>query len=202
VFSTDLTTTARLAPLEVWHAEEFASHMDRAREHIRPWVGPSFLTGSVEQARVVLQRYATATAADGARLFGIWRNGQLCGGVMFTTFDPVSGVCELGCWLEPAAEGHGLVHTASQLLLEWAFEVRAMHRAEWRCRVDNVRSSRLAQRLNMTLDGILRQSWLFEGVHYDKQVWSILAADWRAQRESAGGSLATSELEGHGATRG
>ena len=105
---------------------------------------------------------------------------------MYTNFDATNGVCELGCWLEPAAEGHGLVYTACERLLEWAFDVRAMHRAEWRCRVENTRSSRLAQRLEMTLDGTLRQSWPVDGVHYDKQVWAILAAEWRLNRATLG----------------
>src|SRR3954466_3970577 len=64
--------TATLRPLEPYQAEEFAAHMDRAREHIRPWVGPSFVTDTVDGARATLQRYADATAGDGNRIFGIW----------------------------------------------------------------------------------------------------------------------------------
>src|SRR4051794_16639620 len=37
---TGIRGTASLRPLEPHQAEEFAAHMDRAREHIRPWVGP------------------------------------------------------------------------------------------------------------------------------------------------------------------
>ncbi len=182
MFAIDLSADARLGPLEVWHAAEFAAHMDRAREHIRPWVGPAFVTDTLDQARTTLQRYATAAAADRPRLYGIWRHGRLCGGVMFAHFDPATGGCELGCWLEPAAEGNGLVVQACRRLLEWAFDVRGMHRAEWRCRADNTRSSRVAQQLNMTLEGVLRQSWPVEGVHYDTQVWALLADDWQAER--------------------
>ncbi len=179
MFGIELAGNAWLRPLEVWHADEFAAHMDRARTHIRPWVGPAFVTETVDQAHATLQRYATAAAADGARLYGIWVDGSLCGGVMFAQFSAATGVCELGCWLEPGCEGHGLVTDACRHLLEWAFDVRAMHRAEWRCRVDNTRSARVAQRLNMTLDGVLRESWPVNGVHHDKQVWAILDREWR-----------------------
>lgn len=179
MFAIDLTAGARLSALEEWHAAEFAAHMNRAREHIRPWVGPSFVTDTVEQARATLQRYAAATSKDGARLYGIWNAGELVGGVMFTHFDSASGVCEVGCWLEPAAEGNRLAFLACRVLLEWAFDVRGMHRAEWRCRIDNTRSAQLAQRLGMTLEGVLRESWPVAGVHHDKQVWAILASEWR-----------------------
>ena len=115
---TGIRGTATLRPLEPHQAEEFAAHMDRAREHIRPWVGPSFVTTDLDGASATLQRYADATARDGNRIFGIWASSPvepvetipaptLVGGVMFVEFSAAAGTCEIGCWLEPAAEGRG-----------------------------------------------------------------------------------------------
>ena len=183
MFTAQLAPDAALAPLEPWMAPEFAAHMDRAREHIRPWVGPSFVTTDVDGARATLQRYADATARDGNRIFGIWLDSDpstdaaptLVGGVMFVEFSAAAGTCEIGCWLEPAAEGRGLITAACRMLLTYAFEERGLHRAEWRCRADNVRSSAVAERLGMTLEGVLREAWKVGDTFYDKQVWSILA---------------------------
>ncbi|MDP9026123.1 MAG: RimJ/RimL family protein N-acetyltransferase, partial [Actinomycetota bacterium] len=77
MFIVQLTPTAELRPLDPWRADEFAAHMDRAREHIRPWVGPSFVTTDIDGTRATLQRYADATARDGNRIFGIWLDGTL-----------------------------------------------------------------------------------------------------------------------------
>ena len=190
MFTVQLTPDAVLAPLEPWMAPEFAAHMDRAREHIRPWVGPSFVTDDVDGARATLQRYADATARDGNRIFGIWAGDSvvepvettptptLVGGVMFVEFSAAAGTCEIGCWLEPAAEGRGLITAACRMLLSYAFEARNLHRAEWRCRADNVRSSAVAERLGMTLEGVLREAWKVGDTFYDKQVWSILAGEF------------------------
>ncbi|MGP4112793.1 GNAT family N-acetyltransferase [Streptomyces sp. 4N509B] len=180
MFSLPLHDDAHLGPLEVWHAEEFADHLDRAREHIRPWVGATFVTDDLAGARATLRRYADHQAADGARLYGIWREGVLVGGVMFTDFQTALGSCELGCWLEPAGEGHGLVTRACRVLLDWAFSARGLHRAEWHCRSDNDRSAAVAKRLGMTLEGVRREAWPYEGTRYDKQVWAVLAPAWRA----------------------
>ena len=184
MFSLPLRDGARLGPLEVWHAGEFADHLDRAREHIRPWVGAAFVTDDVDGARATLTRYAHRQADDGARLYGIWREGVLVGGVMFTSFDATVGSCEVGCWLEPSAEGHGLITQACDVLLDWAFTSRGLHRAEWHCRADNDRSSAVAKRLGMTLEGVRREAWPYAGVRYDKQVWAVLASEWRSQRQS------------------
>ncbi|UQX04450.1 GNAT family protein [Streptomyces sp. RerS4] len=188
MFSLPLRDGARLRPLEIRHAEEFAAHLDRAREHIRPWVGPAFVTDSLDGARGTLSRYAERQAADGARLFGIWLDdGTLVGGVMFTSFDAASGSCEVGCWLEPAGEGRGLITPACAVLLDWAFTERGVHRAEWRCRADNERSAAVAKRLGMTLEGVRREAWPFRGTRYDAQIWAVLAPEWR----SAGGAART-----------
>lgn len=182
MFSLPLRDDARLRPLETWHAEEFAAHMDRAREHIRPWVGGGFITTDVDGARATLGRYAERQAADGARILGIWRGGVLVGGVMFVDFNAAAGSCEVGCWLEPAAEGHGLVTAACRTLLDWAFTERGVHRAEWHCRADNQRSSAVAERLGMTLEGVNREVWPYGGTRHDKQIWAVLAPEWRTRR--------------------
>jgi RimJ/RimL family protein N-acetyltransferase len=182
MFAVTVGAGAQLRPLEVWHAEEFAGHLDRAREHIRPWVGPAFVTDTLDGARATLRRYADRTAADGARLYGIWLDGVLVGGVMFVDFDAAGGSGELGCWLEPAAEGRGLITAACGVLLDWAFGERGLRRAEWRCRADNERSASVARRLGMTCEGVLRQAWLNGGIHHDKQIWAVLASEWNADR--------------------
>ncbi|MEU1019649.1 GNAT family protein [Streptomyces sp. NPDC005900] len=178
MFSLPLRGDARLRPLEIWHAEEFAAHLDRAREHIRPWVGSAFVATGVDGARATLRRYAEGQAADGARLYGIWLEGTLVGGVLFVSFDAAAGTCEVGCWLEPAAEGRGLVTQACRALLEWAFTERGLHRAEWCCRGDNARSAAVAERLGMTLEGVQRESWPYEGTRHDTQNWAVLASEW------------------------
>ncbi|NGO70419.1 GNAT family N-acetyltransferase [Streptomyces boncukensis] len=179
MFSLPLRDDAWLCPLEVWHTGEFAAHLDRAREHIRPWVGPAFVTDDLAGARATLRWYAERRAADGARLYGIRRAGTLVGGAMFTDFDAAAGSCGIGCWLEPAAEGHGLVTPACRTLLDWAFTTRGLHRAEWHCRTENDRSSAVAKRLGMRLEGVRREAWPYAGARHDKEIWAVLAHEWR-----------------------
>jgi ribosomal-protein-serine acetyltransferase len=177
MFSRALSPTAELRTLEPWQAEEFAAHLERAGEHIRPWVAAAFVTHGVEAARATLERFADRTAHDGGRLFGIWDDGVLVGGVMFVTFDATTGICEIGCWLEPGAEGHGLITAACRILVDWAFTVRGMHRIEWYCRADNERSAAVAKRLGMTVEGVHRDAIKVDGEYYGKQVWSLLSSD-------------------------
>ncbi|NEE24212.1 GNAT family N-acetyltransferase, partial [Streptomyces sp. SID7982] len=111
---------AELRPLEVWQDEEFLAHMDRARELVDPWIPFASFATDRDSARALLQRYAEKQAADTGRLYGIWLDGTLVGGVLFRIFDTASGNCEIGVWLEPAAQGRGLITRAAERLIDWA----------------------------------------------------------------------------------
>ncbi|MGK5728559.1 GNAT family N-acetyltransferase [Streptomyces sp. URMC 124] len=178
MFALPLGDNARLRPLEPWHAEEFFAHIERARPHVDPWIPWATLSTDLASAVAVLQRYARNQAEDTARIYGIWLDGTLVGGVMFTKFDTVSGVCEVGCWLEAAGAGRGLVTRACRALIDWAFGERGMSRVEWWVASGNTRSIEAARRLGMTRDGVLRQRYPYRGVRQDSEVWAILADEW------------------------
>lgn len=182
MFARKMGERAELRPLEPYMNVEFAAHMDRAREHIRPWVGQSFVTADIAGATGTLEKYAQGAAQDSRRLYGIWVDGTLVGGVMFTSFSTADGNCEVGCWLEPGFQGQGLVTQAISLLADWAFLERGMERVEWLCRADNERSSAVARRLGMTLEGTVRSNWVYDGQRYDMQIWSLLKSEWKAER--------------------
>jgi ribosomal-protein-serine acetyltransferase len=180
VFALPLTDTAELRPLSPWYAEEFLANLDRAREHISPWVSPSFVANDLEGAKRVLGRYADRWARDDGGIWGIWDDGVLVGGVLFVSLDVELGVCEAGCWLEPTAEGRGLVTRAVSRIIDWAVRERGIHRVEWRTNAENARSVAVARRLGMRRDGTLRQAVPGPDGRIDIEVWSVLAPEWRA----------------------
>lgn len=184
MFALPLTDDAQLRPLEPWHAQEFLDHMNRARPYVDPWIPWATLSTDLASAAATLQRYADGQAADSRRLYGIWLEGTLVGGVMFTAFDAASGVCEIGCWLEEDAAGRGLVNRACRVLIDWAFAERGMSRVEWWVGSGNIRSIEAARRLGMTREGVLRQRYPYRGTRQDSEVWAVLSEEWPAGREA------------------
>ncbi|MFE6936811.1 GNAT family N-acetyltransferase [Streptomyces sp. NPDC057699] len=173
---------AELRPIEPWQAAEFLAHMDRARPLVDPWIPFAAAATDPTSARALLQRYADKQAADTGRLYGIWLDGTLVGGVLFRIFEADTGTCEIGCWLEAAAEGRGLVTRASQKLIDWAFGVRGMHRVEWLASSANKRSVAVAERLGMTREGVLREAYPYRGKRHDEEIWAVLAPEWRKRQ--------------------
>lgn len=180
----DADGTAVLRPLEPWRAEEFLAHIDRGREFISRYIGMPDLNTDLASSRAFLQQYAEKTAAGAGQIFGIWLDGTLVGGVMFRRFDAAAGTCEVGCWLEPSAAGRGLITRACTVLIDWAVDGRGIHRVEWMADTENTASLRVAERLGMRRDGVLRESYFYRGTRRDEEVWSVLAPEWRAGREA------------------
>jgi len=178
MYAIDLGGGGELRPLEPWQATEFLEHMDRARDTVDPWIPWAGLSTDLASATKTLQRYADLAARDAGRIFGIWLDETLVGGTMFVSFDAAVGTSEVGCWLEPAGTGRGLVTRAVRVLIDWAFEQRGLYRVEWHCRPDNTNSVNVARRLGMQLDGVLRGAYLYRGVRYDSQIWAVTAPEW------------------------
>jgi RimJ/RimL family protein N-acetyltransferase len=101
---------------------------------------------------------------------------------MFRLFGAAEGTCEIGCWLEPAASGRGLVTKACRVLIDWAVDVRGIHRVEWIADAENTASTDVARRLGMRRDGVLREAHFYRGERRDEEIWSVLAPEWRAGR--------------------
>jgi ribosomal-protein-serine acetyltransferase len=181
MFSLRLDDTAELRPLEPWQAAEFAAAVDRAREHLRPWIPFASRVVDVESARELLQRFASKRAEDSGAMYGIWVDGVLRGGTLFPTFDTAMGVCEIGVWLDPSFEGRGLINRAVTHMIDHAVRERGMKRVEWLCAPGNERSKAAATRLGMTHEGTLRSSFVVDGRRHDSEVWSVLADEWLAR---------------------
>ncbi|GGM81109.1 N-acetyltransferase [Lentzea pudingi] len=174
------TDGAELRPLDPWQAGEFFAHMERGREFIGQHIGFADRAKDLESARELLQDYADKAAADTGRIFGIWLDDKLVGGVLIRVMDVPQGRAEIGVWLEPAATGKGLITRAARLLVDWLIRERGVHRVEWLVSSANAPSIAVARRLGMSKDGVLRSYFLFRGVRQDLEVWSLLAPEWES----------------------
>ncbi|MCQ4042558.1 GNAT family N-acetyltransferase [Streptantibioticus rubrisoli] len=171
---------AELRPLEPRHAGELLANIDRGRQFIGRYIGLPDKVTDLESSRAYLTAYEEKSAANAGRIYGIWTDGRLVGGVLFRTMDVGQGTAEAGCWLEPSAVGKGLVTRAARVIIDWAITQLGIHRVEWRASAANEASIAVARRLGMTRDGVLRESFLYRGERQDIEVWSVLAPEWRA----------------------
>ena len=70
------------------------------------------------------------------------------------------------------------------MVVDFAVDVIGAHRLEARAAVANGRGNGALRKIGAVQEGVLRRSFLRNGVHHDQVLWGIVAEDWRLQRLS------------------
>ena len=86
-------------------------------------------------------------------------------------------VMELGYVLAKEYWGHGYVPEAAQVLIRHAFQHTNVQRIYAPIFAENVKSRRAAEKIGLTLEGILRSSVEFRGQRRDEAIYAILRSE-------------------------
>jgi RimJ/RimL family protein N-acetyltransferase len=98
--------------------------------------------------------------------------------------EPGFGSAEWGFAIGSAFWGTGVFEICAEMVLEFAFDTLGVHRLEARAAVRNGRGNGALRKVGATCEGVLRRSFLRNGVYHDQHMWSILDTDWRDMRSS------------------
>jgi len=99
--------------------------------------------------------------------------------------EPGFGTAEWGFALGSAFWGTGVFQEGAKLVIEFAFETLNVHRLEARAAVQNGRGNGALHKLGAVQEGVLRKSFLKNGVYLDQVLYAIVQDDWRASREAS-----------------
>ena len=85
--------------------------------------------------------------------------------------------------------GTGIFAEGAQMVLQFAFDTVGVERLEARACVANGRGNGALRKVGAVQEGVLRRSFLRNGQYFDQALWSILAEDWRMQRQFASATV-------------
>jgi len=80
--------------------------------------------------------------------------------------------------------GTGMFAQGARLVVDFAIDVLGTHRLEARAAVANGRGNGALRKIGAVQEGVLRRSFLRNGIYHDQVLWGIVAHDWRLQRLS------------------
>jgi RimJ/RimL family protein N-acetyltransferase len=103
--------------------------------------------------------------------------------------EPGFGTAEWGFAIGSPFWGRGLFPEGARLVVDFAFETVGAHRLEARSAVQNGRGNGALRKIGAVQEGILRRSFLRNGVYLDQALWSILDEDWRQAKAVWGGTI-------------
>lgn len=103
--------------------------------------------------------------------------------------EPDFASAEWGFAIGAAYWGSGLFMEGARLVLDFAFEVIGVHRLEARAAVQNGRGNGALRKIGALQEGILRRSFLRNGVYLDQVLWAILSSDRQSLRSVPAASV-------------
>jgi len=103
---------------------------------------------------------------------------ELIGDVMLHWRSEKHETVEIGYVFHPDYRGHGYATEASRAALSLAFTGLNTHRVVAYIDSENNDSIRLAERLGMSRDGLMRENKLIDGDRRSELVYSILRHEW------------------------
>ncbi len=96
------------------------------------------------------------------------------------SLEPGFGSAEWGFALGSPFWGTGIFAEGARLVVDFAVDVMGTRRLEARAAVANGRGNGALRKIGAVQEGLLRRSFVRNGVHHDQVLWGILAEDWRA----------------------
>ncbi|HYE85467.1 MAG TPA: GNAT family protein [Vicinamibacterales bacterium] len=139
---------------------------------------------NVEGFERFIQWTQTERAAGRFICFGIVPNGQATAVGMFQlrALDSSFQAAEWGFALDFMYWGTGIFAESAKKVVDFAIDVVGTLRLEARAALANGRGNGALAKLGAVKEGVLRRSFVRNGVHHDQALWAIVAEEWLLRR--------------------
>jgi ribosomal-protein-alanine N-acetyltransferase len=134
--------------------------IDGAHEFLNDWVTPAYEQRQLEYALCLPQAPERVIGGVGARVISAAHRTM-----------------ELGYILAREHWAQGLIPEAARAVLDHAFRTTDVERIAAPILAENARSRRAAEKMGLTLDGVLRSALELRGRRWDEAIYSILRGE-------------------------
>ncbi|EMD48691.1 acetyltransferase GNAT family protein, putative [Entamoeba histolytica KU27] len=108
----------------------------------------------------------------------LYKNNEFCGLIGIQSTDFTNSCCEVGYWLSPKFQHHGIMTQSLRKMISFIFTELHFHRIELKVAITNQPSLNVCERLHLIKEGIQRERILLYGTYYDAQIFSILQSEY------------------------
>ncbi len=159
-------------------AEAIFLLVDKHREYLRPWFPWVETTRTTEDVeKYILGEHENFEKKIGAD-FGIWYEGGWIGSTGYHAISATNKKAAIGYWLAEDFTGKGIMTECVDALIRYGFKELRLNRIEIECFTTNTKSKAIAEKFGFTLEGVLRQSHVVNGVAADNCMYSLLKEEW------------------------
>jgi RimJ/RimL family protein N-acetyltransferase len=109
---------------------------------------------------------------------------ECVGEAVLNQWDPGNESCNFRIFIGPNGRDRGLGTEATRLIVGHGFERLGLHRISLEVYAFNPRARRAYEKVGFRVEGVLRESFRYNGEWIDATVMSILASEWHHQDNS------------------
>lgn len=173
-----ITDNIRLELSHPLHAVALYKAVNRNKNHLRTFLTWVDKMTNVEDFEKYLIHCANEHNEGKEASYNIFKDERLIGRIGLHQIDSNNKNASIGYWLDKKEEGHGLMTTATRILLNHAFTVLDLHRVEILTATQNTKSAAIPVRLGFRQEGILRETEKHNDMFFDLTIFSILKKEW------------------------
>jgi ribosomal-protein-serine acetyltransferase len=155
MFKERIDNELSIALVQESFAQQYASLVIDQVDYLSQWLAWPPHCQSEQDFRHFIQRVLHEYAEGKSMTCAILYRGEIVGNCSFNTINYDTLSAEVGYWLSQHHQGKGIVTRIVNHLINKAFTELGMKKVQLSAAVDNQPSRRVAERVGMTLEGIL-----------------------------------------------
>lgn len=176
--SLKVTSALSLSLISFSDAEELFALVEINRIYLRktlPWLDTvKTLNDQISYISNCLSEYDRYTGA----MYAIRQDGRIIGIIGLNWIDQQNRGCGIGYWISEEYMGGGVITQSCSRMIDHCFSDLGLHRFVLEAAVDNTASCKVAERLGMRLEGVIKDRELLYGSYLDANLYSITGTEW------------------------
>jgi ribosomal-protein-serine acetyltransferase len=167
----------RIELIDVNHDQSIFQMVDKNRTHLRTWLPFVDKMQTIEFAENFIKGTMQRNKEGQEYAFVIIENETVIGRIGIYKIDAQNKIGEIGYWIIENKQGQGIVTKACKAIINFCFSDLQLNRIEIRCGTENSKSKAIAEKLNFTHEGIIREGEQLYDRFIDLDLYALLKSE-------------------------
>ncbi len=153
---------------------EYASDPEVAKFVI--WDFHKSIDDSISFLKSMIQKYENKEVSEWGIIYK--ESNKFIGTCGYLWWNPTHASAEVGYALSRKYWDIGIMTEAIREVIKFGFEKMGLNRIEARCKLLNIASQKVMEKVDMKFEGIMREGLFAKGFYHDLKVYSILKKEF------------------------
>ena len=163
-------------------ASELFTLVDDNRQYLRKWLPWLDTNMSVNDELDFIEISRKDRLKGNSGVWLIKENNNSIGSISINWIDWDNKSCGLGYWICESKIGNGIVTRCCESMIENLISINGIHRFVIEVAINNNSSRKVAERLGMRLEGVIKDRELLYGKYVDAAMYAITAPEWNLRK--------------------